>query len=161
MRKHTVIGERIIASAPALAPVARLVRSSHGRWDGNGYPDGLHRAEQIPLGSRVVAVCDAYDAMTSDRPYGEPRFRAEALAELRRCAGAQFNPAVVAAFERAFANRGEGVAALVGRAQRCDGGGARGWAGTSFCTSIQTLTRSPGCRAGKPRRRARTRRPLS
>ena len=68
MRRHTIIGERILAAAPALAPVARLVRSSHERFDGGGYPDGLS-GERIPLGARVVAVCDAYDAMTSERPY--------------------------------------------------------------------------------------------
>ena len=75
MRRHTIIGERILLAAPALRRVARLVRSSHERWDGGGYPDGL-RGEEIPLGARVVAVCDAFDAMTTDRPYrhrvGEP-----------------------------------------------------------------------------------------
>jgi two-component system cell cycle response regulator len=98
VRRHTLIGERIIASAPALVPVARLVRSSHERWDGEGYPDGL-QGEEIPLGSRIVSVCDAFEAMIADRPYGERRSPAEALAELRRCAGTQFDPAVVAAFE--------------------------------------------------------------
>lgn len=97
MRRHTVIGERIIAAAPALGPVARLVRSSHERWDGKGYPDGLV-ADEAPLGSRIVAVCDAYEAMIADRPYGEQRSTADALAELERCAGTQFDPAVVAAF---------------------------------------------------------------
>jgi two-component system, cell cycle response regulator len=92
-----VIGERIIAAAPALSPVALLVRSSHERWDGSGYPDGL-AAERIPLGSRVVAVCDAYEAMIADRPYGAQRTPAEAIEELERCAGSQFDPAVVAAF---------------------------------------------------------------
>ena len=71
MRRHTIIGERILLSAPALRPVARLVRSSHERWDGGGYPDGL-AGEDIPLGSRIVAVCDAFDAMTTDRPYRPP-----------------------------------------------------------------------------------------
>ena len=98
VRSHTLIGERIISSAPALVPVARLVRSSHERWDGDGYPDGL-REEEIPLGSRIVSVCDAFESMTADRPYGERRPAAEAMAELRRCAGTQFDPAVVAAFE--------------------------------------------------------------
>ena len=98
MRRHTVIGERIIAAAPALGPVARLVRSTHEHWDGSGYPDGL-AGEEIPLGSRVVAVCDAFEAMIADRPYGEQRSTAEALAELERCAGSQFDPAVVAAFQ--------------------------------------------------------------
>jgi two-component system, cell cycle response regulator len=97
MRRHPLIGERILLAAPALRPVARLVRSSHERWDGGGYPDGL-RGDEIPLGARVVAVCDAFDAMTTERPYREPITEEEALEELRRCAGAQFDPAVVAAF---------------------------------------------------------------
>jgi diguanylate cyclase (GGDEF)-like protein len=97
IRKHTLIGERIIAAAPALAVVARLVRSSHERWDGDGYPDRL-AGQDIPLGSRIVAVADAFDAMTAHRPYGEPREPHAALAELRRCAGTQFDPVVVEAF---------------------------------------------------------------
>ena len=104
MREHTLIGERIIAAAPALVPVARLVRSSHERWDGGGYPDGL-RGEQIPLGSRVIAVCDAYEAMISERPYSVAMVPARALEELRRGAGSQFDPQVVAAFERVLAAR--------------------------------------------------------
>ena len=96
IRRHPVVGERILSAAPALAPVARLVRSSYERYDGTGYPDGL-RGEAIPLGSRVIAVCVAYDAMTSARPYREP-LPAAAFDELRRCAGQQFDPMVVAAF---------------------------------------------------------------
>ena len=72
IRRHTLIGERIIAAAPALEAVARLVRSSHERWDGTGYPDAL-AGEDIPLGSRIVAIADAFDAMTSRRPYCRPR----------------------------------------------------------------------------------------
>jgi HD-GYP domain-containing protein (c-di-GMP phosphodiesterase class II) len=97
IRRHPVVGERILAAAPALAPVARLVRSSYERFDGSGYPDGLV-GEAIPLGSRVIAVCVAYDAMTSARPYREPLPAATAFEELRRCAGQQFDPVVVAAF---------------------------------------------------------------
>jgi HD-GYP domain-containing protein (c-di-GMP phosphodiesterase class II) len=99
MRRHTVIGERILGAAPALRPVARLVRASHERWDGDGYPDGLRNVE-IPLGARIVAVCDAYHAMTSERPYRDAVTPAEALAELRECAGTQFDPDVVEAFGR-------------------------------------------------------------
>ena len=99
IRKHPLIGERIIASAPALAPVARLVRSSHERWDGSGYPDGL-RGEEIPLGSRVVAICDAYQAMVYERPYSVAMLPTRALEELERNAGTQFDPEVVAAFVR-------------------------------------------------------------
>ena len=97
MRRHTIVGERILLAAPALRPVARLVRSSHEHWDGSGYPDGL-AGEEIPLGARVVAVCDAFDAMISDRPYRAAMSDAEALDELSACAGAQFDPAVVKAF---------------------------------------------------------------
>jgi two-component system, cell cycle response regulator len=97
IKEHTVIGERIVAAAPALRPVARLVRASHERWDGGGYPDGL-RAEEIPLGARVIAISDAFDAMVSDRPYSAARPLHEAVAELRRCAGRQFDPTLVAAF---------------------------------------------------------------
>lgn len=97
IRQHPVVGERILAAAPALAPVARLVRSCYERYDGSGYPDGLRGAD-IPLGSRVIAVCVAYDAMTSARPYRAPLTPAAAFEELRRCAGQQFDPVVVAAF---------------------------------------------------------------
>ena len=97
MRNHTLIGERILASAPALAPVAKLVRFSHERWDGGGYPDGL-AGEDIPLGARIIAVCDAYEAMVEDRPWCSPKSSEEALAELRRCAGTQFDPRLVDAF---------------------------------------------------------------
>jgi two-component system cell cycle response regulator len=99
VRQHTVIGERIIASAAALVPVARLVRSSGERWDGSGYPDSL-RDEQIPLGARVVAVCAAYAAMVSERPYSVAMRPSRALEELRRGAGSQFDPRVVVAFEQ-------------------------------------------------------------
>jgi two-component system, cell cycle response regulator len=102
MRRHPLIGERILLAAPALRPVARLVRSSHERWDGGGYPDGL-REDEIPLGARVVAVCDAFDAMTTERPYREPVGDLEAIEELRRCAGSQFDPVVVDAFCRVIA----------------------------------------------------------
>ena len=103
IERHTLIGERILAAAPALAPVGRLVRSSHERWDGRGYPDRL-AGEAIPLGARIVAVCDAYDAMTSERPDQRRMSHAEAVAEVRRCAGTQFDPQVVEAFCRAVTN---------------------------------------------------------
>jgi HD-GYP domain-containing protein (c-di-GMP phosphodiesterase class II) len=97
MRNHPVIGERILSSAPAMAPVAKLVRSTHERWDGEGYPDRF-AGEEIPLGSRVIAICDAFVAMTESRPW-RTTFTAEAAtAELQRCAGTQFDPALVASF---------------------------------------------------------------
>jgi diguanylate cyclase (GGDEF)-like protein len=97
MKRHTIIGERIISAAPSLTDVARLVRSSHERWDGNGYPDEL-AGEDIPLGARIVSACDAYDAMVTDRPYKAAVDSELACAELHRCAGTQFDPAVVPAF---------------------------------------------------------------
>jgi diguanylate cyclase (GGDEF)-like protein len=104
MRRHTLIGERIVAAAPALGHAARLVRSSHESWDGSGYPDALAGVE-IPVGSRIIAVCDAFDAMISDRPYSTPKTADAALAELRRCSGTQFDPAVVDGFEQVLADR--------------------------------------------------------
>jgi HD-GYP domain-containing protein (c-di-GMP phosphodiesterase class II) len=77
-------------------PVARLVRSSHERFDGKGYPDGL-AGQSIPLGARIIFACDAYDAMVSDRPYAQALSNDEALAQIRLGRGAQFDPAVVAA----------------------------------------------------------------
>jgi two-component system, cell cycle response regulator len=97
MRRHSVIGERIIAEAPSLAHVAAMVRASHERFDGGGYPDGL-RAEHIPLGARIVAVCDAFDAMITNRPYSPARSPEDAIRELRDCSGGQFDPMVVEAF---------------------------------------------------------------
>jgi two-component system cell cycle response regulator len=103
MRRHTIFGERILSAAPALLPVAKLVRASHERWDGDGYPDRLVENE-IPLGARIIAVCDAFHAMISNRPYRQGISMVEAVAELRRCAGRQFDPTVVKAFCEAFAD---------------------------------------------------------
>jgi two-component system cell cycle response regulator len=96
VHEHTLIGARIISAAPALSHVAKLVRSSHERWDGTGYPDRL-AADAIPIGSRIVSACDAFAAMVTDRPYREAVDLPHALAELERCAGSQFDPAVVTA----------------------------------------------------------------
>ncbi len=97
MRQHTLIGERVLNVVPAMVRVARIVRSSHEHWDGTGYPDGLAGSE-IPLGSRIVAVCDAYDAITAERTYDTARTPHEALDELRAGAGTQFDPEIVHTF---------------------------------------------------------------
>ena len=104
MRQHTVAGERIISAAPALADIAPLVRSSHERWDGRGYPDGL-AGDRIPAGAQIISVCDSYHAMTSDRSYREAMSQEVAIAELRAGSGTQFSPAVVSAFLRVHAQR--------------------------------------------------------
>jgi diguanylate cyclase (GGDEF)-like protein/PAS domain S-box-containing protein len=104
IRAHTVIGERILSAAPALSQAAKIVRSTHERFDGQGYPDGLAGAE-IPLASRIIAVCDAYDAMTSNRPYRTAMSSEVAVSELRRNAGTQFDRRVVEAFLAGLAER--------------------------------------------------------
>jgi HD-GYP domain-containing protein (c-di-GMP phosphodiesterase class II) len=91
MRSHPEVGEQILAPMESLKSVLPIVRSSHERWDGAGYPDGLAR-EAIPLGARIVSVCDAYRAMVERRPYREARTRGEAIEELRTAAGTQFDP---------------------------------------------------------------------
>jgi two-component system, cell cycle response regulator len=94
VRRHPLIGERIIGAAPALAAAAMLVHSTHERVDGTGYPDGL-AGEQIPIGARIIAVCDAFTAMTFPRSYAAQLTVSEAVAELRHCAGTQFDASVV------------------------------------------------------------------
>jgi diguanylate cyclase (GGDEF)-like protein len=101
--QHTILGERILHGAPALRPVARLVRATHERWDGRGYPDGL-AGEEIPLGARIVSVCDAYEAMTTSRTYRSALPEDVAWRELRRGSGSQFDPSVVEAFLIAIEN---------------------------------------------------------
>jgi GAF domain-containing protein len=101
MRTHPQIGAQIVASMDSLAHLAPAVRAEHERWDGAGYPDQL-AGEEIPLASRIVFVCDAVHAMTSDRPYRKAMGLADAVAELRRNSGTQFCPTVVAAAIRAL-----------------------------------------------------------
>jgi two-component system cell cycle response regulator len=111
MRQHTIAGERIIASSAALKDVAPLVRSSHERWDGDGYPDGL-AGGQIPLGARIIAVCDSFHAMTSHRPYREAMSTEVAVAELLAGAGTQFDPTVIEAFVLRYARVEDDVTAV-------------------------------------------------
>ena len=97
VKEHPVLGEKILAPIERLADVRPIVRSCHERWDGQGYPDGK-RAEEIPLESRIVFVCDAFHAMTTDRPYRKRLSQAEAVRRLREGAGTQFDPTVVETF---------------------------------------------------------------
>ena len=96
MKTHSAEGARIVGKFGRLRDAVPIIRHHHERWDGTGYPEGL-AGEQIPLGARIVFVADAYDAMTAARGHGEPRSEEEALAELERCAGTQFDPRVVEA----------------------------------------------------------------
>jgi two-component system cell cycle response regulator len=94
IKQHTVVGALMVERIARFGKVHQLVRWSHERWDGDGYPDGL-AGVAIPLGARVICVCDAYDAMVSNRPYRSAMNLEEALEELRAGAGSQFDPAVV------------------------------------------------------------------
>jgi len=96
IERHTVVGEQILSTVDFLSEVLPLVRHEHERWDGKGYPDGL-RGEDIPLGSRIILACDAYSAMTTDRPYRPAMTDSQAGAELLAGAGTQFDERVVAA----------------------------------------------------------------
>jgi HD-GYP domain-containing protein (c-di-GMP phosphodiesterase class II) len=105
IHRHTLVGERILAAAPSLERIAQLVRSTHERMDGLGYPDGL-RGSEIPLLSRIVSACDAFFAMTEERPYRSAMASEDAISELRRCAGTQFDPDVVEALITAYVDKG-------------------------------------------------------
>jgi len=96
MRCHPENGERIVGAIPELAHLAPDIRAEHERWDGTGYPDGL-TGEDIPIASRIVFVCDAWDAMTSDRPYRRRMPRDAAIAELATGAASQFSDVSVQA----------------------------------------------------------------
>ncbi len=109
MERHTVVGAEILEPIPSLGDVRDLVRHSHERWDGEGYPDGL-AGERIPLGSRVIAVVDAWHAMVTDRPYRDAMSAGDADRELRAHAGSQFDPSVVDAFLAARSADGAGPA---------------------------------------------------
>lgn len=101
MRRHPALGYRILAQVPYLRPAAGIVLAHHERWDGAGYPRGL-KGDAIPLGARIFAVCDAYDAIVSDRPYRRGQPPEAALREILAGAGSQFDPRVVEAFEALF-----------------------------------------------------------
>ena len=106
MQRHAVEGERLLDQVGGLlGQVGHVVRSCHERWDGAGYPDGL-AGEQIPLVSRIVSACDAFSAMTTDRPYRAALAESEAWSELERCAGTQFDPRVVGALRAVLSDAG-------------------------------------------------------
>lgn len=100
IRRHPEIGARIVRQIGFLNDIVPIIKYHHSKFSGGGYPDPERRGERIPIGARVIAVADAYDAMTSDRPYRKAMTHEEAVSELKRCAGTQFDPKVVGAFTR-------------------------------------------------------------
>ena len=104
MEAHSVTGQKILERKPALISIGPLVRATHERWDGNGYPDRL-KGSAIPIPSRIVSVCDAFDALTNPRPYRQSVTIDWALDELRGGSGTQFDPGVVEPFCALFENR--------------------------------------------------------
>jgi HD-GYP domain-containing protein (c-di-GMP phosphodiesterase class II) len=104
MRRHTIVGGDLVARIDAFAHLAPAVRASHERWDGDGYPDGIS-GEEIPLAARIIAVCDTYDAIVTDRPYRPARTNAQARAELCRVAGIQLDARVVEALLEELSSR--------------------------------------------------------
>jgi diguanylate cyclase (GGDEF)-like protein len=110
VRRHTLVGERILRASPQLWGVATIVRATHETWDGTGYPDGLE-ADEIPRAARIIAVCNAFDAMTSARPYREALTVKEALVELESRSGTTFDPAVVRVLTALVRARLEGARA--------------------------------------------------
>jgi putative nucleotidyltransferase with HDIG domain len=113
MKRHPAYGARILAGIPFLSGAAEIVRHHHEHFDGSGYPDGL-AGEEIPLGARIFALADAFDAMTSDRPYRKAMSLPDALKEIERCSGGQFDPAIAAAFLRLPTERLSAVRADAG-----------------------------------------------
>jgi two-component system, cell cycle response regulator len=112
LARHTAIAERVLAAAPSLRAVAVLVRATGEAFDGSGGPDGLS-GDSIPFASRIIAVCAAYAALTNARPYRLAVSHSMAVRELRRCAGTQFDPAVVAALEEVLRSRRDAERAVV------------------------------------------------
>ena len=100
IRKHPDIGARIVRQVGFLSDIVPIIKHHHARFSGGGYPDPEKRGERIPIGARIIAVADAYDAMTSERPYRKAMSREAALLEINRCSGTQFDPKVVSAFTK-------------------------------------------------------------
>ena len=133
IRQHTLVGERIVCSVPALSDLAPIVKHEHEHWDGGGYPDGL-AGESIPLASRIVLACDAYHAMRSDRPYRRAMSHETAVAELRAHAGTQFDPQVVEALVTVVEEARDAAPAV---------GDARSWRLTSIALGDSLEAEAP------------------
>ena len=103
MREHSCIGYRMAKNIPDFASIAQEILYHHERWDGTGYPEGL-KGEKIPLLSRIISIIDAYDVMQSRRPYKGSISKTEALKEIKRCAGTQFDPLLVEVFLKIVKN---------------------------------------------------------
>jgi diguanylate cyclase (GGDEF)-like protein len=146
MRQHTLLGERILSVAPTLRPVGAIVRATHERWDGEGYPDGL-REHEIPLAARIIAACDTYSVMTSDRSYRARLEPEAACLELRRQAGGQLDPQVVEALLEELASSGGGLA------EDGSANGARSSADEVVAYLRDALERNEGDRRDGPDRR--------
>ena len=136
MQDHSEIGERILSKVEDYADIARIVRHHHERVDGNGYPDGIE-GEEIPLLSRIIGVADAYDAMTSDRPYREAMPSRVARLRLAQAVETQFDTTIVAAFEAVLAGADESIARA---------GATWTSARISVCSDSRRRLRSPGVR---------------
>ncbi|MDP4152970.1 MAG: HD-GYP domain-containing protein, partial [Bacillota bacterium] len=104
IKRHSETGYHIISASPELSYLSEYVLAHHERWDGNGYPNRII-GKDIPLFSRILAVADAYEAITSDRSYHKAKSSAEALAEIKRCSGTQFDPDIVDAFFKLMENK--------------------------------------------------------
>jgi HD-GYP domain-containing protein (c-di-GMP phosphodiesterase class II) len=139
MRGHAAAGGDLVARIDAFAHLAPAVRASHERWDGGGYPDGLSR-EAIPLAARIIAACDTYDAIVTDRPYRAARSSADAREELLRVAGEQLDPTVVAALIAELTASGQAeLAGLVGDGVRSSGGAERSSASSAASAQPASL----------------------
>lgn len=101
IKEHPVIGNTIVQKVKVFEPICDIIRFHHERYDGKGYPDGLI-GENIPIGARIVAIADSFDAMTTPRPYRHCLNHCQALEEIIRCSGSQFDPKLVAVFVKIF-----------------------------------------------------------